>query len=252
MPSSLRGLIGMQRKLDRGGEGERALRSHQQARQVLLAGKARHRRQYVDVVAADAAKLRGKPRGDLLGFRGAQVRAAAGSDRRCRSAHRRRYCPAAGRTCAACHPPGSHRSRARCRPSARSGSTSSRTSCCRPCRRSCSAHASRDRPGRTAHAGAAPHSDDPARGRVPPMPCAPPDRCAGCGAGASSSRSPARGSPSGRTGWCRRRAAAPGYPPRARSPAPRRRRRSPPARSRRSARPDRSTHRWRSGRDRRG
>ena len=62
----------VQRKLDRGGEGERALRSHQQAREVLLAGKACHRRQYVDVVAADAPKLGGKARGNLLGFRGAQ------------------------------------------------------------------------------------------------------------------------------------------------------------------------------------
>ena len=62
----------MQRQFDRGGEGQRALRSDQQARQILLPGEARHRRQHLDVVAADAAKLRGEPRGDLLGLRRAQ------------------------------------------------------------------------------------------------------------------------------------------------------------------------------------
>ena len=62
----------MQREFDRGGEGEGAFRSDQQPRQVVLTGEPRDGRQHVDVVAADAAKLRGKPRGDFLGFRRAQ------------------------------------------------------------------------------------------------------------------------------------------------------------------------------------
>ena len=153
MPSSLRGLIGMQRQLDRRGEGQRAFRSHQQPRQVLLPGEACDRRQHLDVVAADAAELRGEPRGDLLGLGRTERAQPLDQFGNAASARRRRDCPAAGRNCAACRRPGSRRSRAHCRPSARSGSTSSRRSCCRPCRRSCSAHAWRDRPGRTTRAG---------------------------------------------------------------------------------------------------
>ncbi len=62
----------VQRQLDRGGECERAFRSDQQPRQVLLPGEARDRRQHLDVVAADAAKLRGKAGGDLLRLRRAE------------------------------------------------------------------------------------------------------------------------------------------------------------------------------------
>ena len=62
----------LQRQFERGGEGERAFRTHQQPRQVLLPGEARDRRQHVDVVAADAAKLRGEARGDLLRLGGTE------------------------------------------------------------------------------------------------------------------------------------------------------------------------------------
>ena len=44
-------------QFERGGEGERAFRAHQQPRQIVPSGGAGGRRQRVDVVAADAAKL---------------------------------------------------------------------------------------------------------------------------------------------------------------------------------------------------
>ena len=184
----------MQRQFQRGGERQRALRSDQQPRQIVAPGGAGGRGQRVDVVAADAAKLLGEARGDLLGLGRAERRAGAGSDRRCWPASRRRDCPAPRRTGAACRRPGSRRSRGRCRPSARSGSISSRRSCCPPCRRWCSAHGSRDRPGRTVCAArnalfrCAQHQAglDQRRARLR-------HRRAACGAGAWSNRSPARG-----------------------------------------------------------
>ena len=164
MPSILRGLIGVQLQFQRGGEGERALRSHQQPRQIVASGGARGRGQRVDVVAADAAKLAREAGGDFLGLGGAQRAQPLHEIGDARRACRRRGCRAARRTDAACRRPAGHRWPARCRPSARSGSTSSRRNCCRPCRRWCSAHACWDRPGRTARAASAPRSDAPAPG----------------------------------------------------------------------------------------
>ena len=184
----------MQRQFERGGERQRALRPHQQPRQVVASGGARGRRQRVDVVAADAAKLLGKAGGDFLGLGRAERAQALDQIGDAAPACRRRDCPAPRRTDAACRRPGSRRSRARCRPSARSGSTSSRRNCCPPCRRWCSAHGSRDRPGRTAHAArnavfrCAEHD-----ARLDQGGAAPRHRHAARGAGASSNRSPARG-----------------------------------------------------------
>ena len=62
----------MEREFDCGGEGEGALRSHQQPSQVLLTGESRDGCQHFDVIAAHATKLRGKARRDLLGFRRTQ------------------------------------------------------------------------------------------------------------------------------------------------------------------------------------
>ena len=139
----------MQRQLQRGGEGQRAFRTDQQPRQIFAARRARRRRQHVDVVAADTAQAAWGSARRFPPPRPRRARAGAGSGRRHWPACRRRDCPAPRRSGGACRRPGWRRSRARCRPSARSGSISNRRSCCRPCRRWCSAHASRDRPGRT-------------------------------------------------------------------------------------------------------
>ena len=63
---------------------------------------------------------------------------------------------------------------ARCRPSGRSGSISSRRNCCPPCRRACSAHASKDRPERTVFPAAARRSGGRARGPARRSRCAAP------------------------------------------------------------------------------
>ena len=152
----------LQLQLERGGEGQRALRADQQPRQVVPPGGARGRGQRVDVVAADAAKLAREAGGDLVRLRGAQRAQALDQVGDAAPACRRRGCRASRPK--RCRVPSARmrvdRAR-RCRPSARSGSTSSRRSCCRPCRRWCSAHGSRDRPGRTGRAGAARHSGAP-------------------------------------------------------------------------------------------
>ena len=83
----------VQFQLDRGGEGQRALGPNEQSRQVFGAGGARLRRQHVDVVAADAAKLAREARGDFLGLGRAEQCAGAGQGRRCLPAPRRRGCP---------------------------------------------------------------------------------------------------------------------------------------------------------------
>ncbi len=55
-----------QGKLHRGREGERALRADQKAGEIVAARRVRRRRQRVDVVAADAAKLAREAGGDLV------------------------------------------------------------------------------------------------------------------------------------------------------------------------------------------
>ena len=201
--------------------------AHQQPRQVFAPGGARGRRQRLDVVAADAAQLLREAGGDLLRLRARRARAGAGSVRRCRggTSAPRLSGSAPNRMPRAVRQDGVDRA-ARCRPSARSGCdlepqellpamppmvqrawVEGSTGKNSPCARSAAFRWPSTMPGSTRRCRAAGST----RAR---------------GADASGSRSPARGSPSGRTGWCRRRAAAPGCPPRARSPARPRRPRS--------------------------
>ncbi len=215
----------LQRQLDRGGEGERAFRAHQQARQIVAAGGARGRRQ--------RCRCCSRRRGEAGAGKRAAISSASAApssrSRWIRSAMRAgTSAPRLSGSGAEAMPRAVGQDRidraARCPPSGRSGWTSSRRNCCRPCRRWCSAHGSTDRPGRTGRAAAdlrvqvAQHDARLDQRVRSPDPTAAPD------AGTWSSRSPAPGSPSGRTGWCRRRAAAPARRPPARSPMPRRRR----------------------------
>ena len=207
----------MQREFDRGGEGEGALRSHQQPSQIFLTGEPRDRRQHFDVIAADAAKLRGKARGDLLCFRRAQrpepldqlgdaaghvgadivrqqaelVLRAIGQDR-------------VDRAHVVCHQPVAYRLRAA---GVVAGHATDRAAGMRR-------GIDREKQAVLTQRGIQMTQHQPRFDQRRPRIA---DRHAGCGADVSSSLSPGRGSPSGRTGWCRRRAAAPARPPRARS-----------------------------------
>ena len=138
------------------------------------ARRARRRRQRVDVVAADAAKLARETGGDLVGLAPRRARAAAAPARRRRAGMSSPRLSGSGAETVARavgqdrvdgqhvvgHQPVADR-------------LASRRSCCRPCRRWCSAHGWRDRPGRTGRAASAPRSAGPARGRARPAPCRP-------------------------------------------------------------------------------
>ena len=62
----------VQRQFQRGGEGQRPLRPHQQPGQIGAPGFSRGGRQGVDIVAADTAQLFREAGGDFLGLGGAK------------------------------------------------------------------------------------------------------------------------------------------------------------------------------------
>ena len=224
MPSTLRGLIGQSFRSSAAEKASVPSAAHQQPRQVAAPGGARGRRQRIEVVAADPAKLVREARGDLLGLPRAERAQPLASVRRCRPAHRRRDCPAARRTEAAAI--GQHRVDAQ--HVVRHQPVADRLAAAGIVARHAAdgaARRSRDRPGRTPvllQRGVQRAEHDAGLDR----------RCRAAGSTASTprrsscSRSPARGSPSGRIGWSRRRAAGPGTPSSRRSPWPPRHRRS--------------------------
>ena len=116
MPSTFRGLIGCSFSSIAAEKASVPSDPTSSRARLSRPGGARGRRQHVDVVAADAAQLARKARGDLLGLGRAERAQALDQLGDVRGHLGAEIVRERSRNDAACRRPGSRRSRARCRP----------------------------------------------------------------------------------------------------------------------------------------